>query len=202
MILATPHDQLCCLPGTYRLRVVQIKARENLHIKWIKLQTIFSQHQPLCKSSKVRIWKKNDVKVICKAFRKTYNTNEGEVTALYLIAEDYGLQTVSGFSKNQLVVHLCQMLQHLLSRYKVFMRLHFVLSIVQWPDTLWGWPGPLYDRLWRCRPSAAAGIWAVWLGAGDAGHQNYETVPLIVVLAAGQPPLNCAPYIVSRYSCL
>lgn len=58
-----------------------------------------------------------------------YMTKTSEVRALYLISLEYGVQTVTGFSKNQLVVHLCQVLQHLSSKYEVSMRFHLILSI-------------------------------------------------------------------------
>lgn len=43
-----------------------------------------------------------------------------------------------GFSKNQLVVHLRQMSQHLSSKHEVSMRFYFVLSMVQRADGLCG----------------------------------------------------------------
>lgn len=52
--------------------------------------------------------------------------------ALYLVSIDYGVQTAMGFSKNQLMIHLCQMLQHLWSKYKTLQISHFLLSVVQW----------------------------------------------------------------------
>lgn len=34
-------------------------------------------------------------------------TNQSEVRTLYLVTVDYGVETLTGLSKNQLVVHLC-----------------------------------------------------------------------------------------------
>lgn len=52
-------------------------------------------------------------------------TNTSGVRALYLVSMDYGVQTLMGFSKNQLVVHLRQMLQHLSSKHEVSVRFYF-----------------------------------------------------------------------------
>lgn len=86
-------------------------------------------YQPLCRSSKHNIWKKTRLKLSAVTLYR-YITNTSEVWALYLVSIDYGVQTAMGFSKHQLMIRLCQMLQHLSSKYKTLPRSHFLLSIV------------------------------------------------------------------------
>lgn len=60
-----------------------------------------------------------------------YKISTSEVRAPYLVSVDHGMQTVMGFSKNQLVVHLRQMLQHLPSKREVSVLFHFVISVAE-----------------------------------------------------------------------
>lgn len=117
MTLATLCDQQRCLPGTYRLKIKGLKINKWASIKYKLAYGIitFGWHQPLCRSSKDKTWKEDMAKVICCA--NMWQTHQ--VRALYLVRIDYGAQTVVGFSKNQLVVHLCQMLQHLSNKCEV-----------------------------------------------------------------------------------
>lgn len=68
-------------------------------------------------------------------------------------------------------------------------------------DTKYSQPGPLCDKLWRCRPSVAAWIWAAWREVWDGRFLNQTAVLQKVVSAAGQLPPSSAPCISSRRSC-
>lgn len=163
-------------------------------------QIISSQHQPLCWSSKDNIWKDDTVKVICSAFMQIHDKHKWNESSVPGQSGRWSANSGGFLWKPLGGPPLPNVATSVKQRWS-FKEIPFCFKNRTVNRHIEGWPGPLYDRLWRCWPSAAAWRWGVWQEAGGGSPLKHEAVPVEFVSAAGQPPLNSAPYIFSHYSC-
>lgn len=118
--------------------------------------------------------------------------------AAYLVSLDDGLQTMLSFIINQLVVDLCQTLQHLPKKSEVTLVWASACSAA---EGLEDWPDPPCDRLWKCWPCGAAWRWGAGPAAGGHSPPTRAKTLLEVSSAAGWPRPGSAPCIVWWDSC-